>query len=451
VKFEKADAATQGGYAFKTIGAYERWLNEGGEDGARQLAVLRLLGLFDRPADAGCMAALRNKPVIADLTEPLVGLADEDWNLTLSSLSECGLVSLQIDQSEIGNRQSTIDAHPLIREYFAKQLREKKPESWRGAHRRLYEHLCKTTSDQKPEPTLEDLQPLYQAIAHGCQAGMQQDAFENVYVARILRDNEYYTLKKLGIYGSDLGAVACFFEMPWSRLISNLSEVAQARLPNQAAFYLRSLGRLVEATQPMRIGLATDVAQENWKNAAISAENLSELELTMGEVVRSTLDAEAGVKYADKSGEEIERQDNRVVHGDALHQAGRRTRRRLSSARLNKYKPSASPNTRCFIRCAVSTIATCFSPLPSAPHGERFWSAAASGSATTLWIWKSAMWGKSKCRHRFGLPTRFKLAASSPSARRGRSSGTNREQKPPSSTSEYSTSCWASSRSTRRF
>src|SRR5438067_11218790 len=90
VRFEKADAATQGGYAFKTIGAYERWLNEGGTDGARQLAVLRLLGLFDRPADAGCMAALRSKPVIADLTEPLVGLDEEDWNLSVSALEECG-------------------------------------------------------------------------------------------------------------------------------------------------------------------------------------------------------------------------------------------------------------------------------------------------------------------------------------------------------------------------
>src|SRR5438552_10742659 len=122
VKFEKADAATQGGYAFKTIGAYERWLNEGGKDGARQLAVLRLLGLFDRPADAGCMAALRSKPPIAGLTEPLVGLDEDDWNLAISSLTDCGLATVQSDESEIRNSQFAIDAHPLIREYFAKQL-----------------------------------------------------------------------------------------------------------------------------------------------------------------------------------------------------------------------------------------------------------------------------------------------------------------------------------------
>lgn len=93
VKFEKADAKIQGGHAFKTMTAYEKWLAQGGEDGACALAVLRLLGLFDRPADAGCLAALRCEPAVTGLTEPLVGLGEDDWNLAISSLEECGLVS----------------------------------------------------------------------------------------------------------------------------------------------------------------------------------------------------------------------------------------------------------------------------------------------------------------------------------------------------------------------
>ncbi|MCP3960495.1 MAG: hypothetical protein GY719_21835, partial [bacterium] len=80
VKLEKADARTQGGLAFKTISAYRKWLGEGGEEGARQLTVLRLMGLFDRPAGAGCLAALRREPAIEGLTETLVGLDEEDWN-----------------------------------------------------------------------------------------------------------------------------------------------------------------------------------------------------------------------------------------------------------------------------------------------------------------------------------------------------------------------------------
>ena len=37
----------------------------------RALAMLRLMGLFDRPANAGCLAALWTAPAIEGLTEPL--------------------------------------------------------------------------------------------------------------------------------------------------------------------------------------------------------------------------------------------------------------------------------------------------------------------------------------------------------------------------------------------
>ena len=70
----------------------------------------------------------------------------------------------------------------MIREYFARQLRDQHPDAWRAAHGRLYEHLRDSTPD-KPQPTLEDLQPLYQAVAHGCQAGLQQEACDKAFFA----------------------------------------------------------------------------------------------------------------------------------------------------------------------------------------------------------------------------------------------------------------------------
>jgi hypothetical protein len=168
VKFEKADEKMDGGHAFRTMAAYEQWLLSGGDEGRREVAVLRLMGLFDRPAAAGCLAALRSK-TIPGLTEPLAGLADDDWEYCLSGLEAAKLLTVNRDAA---GALVSLDAHPHLRAYFAKQVSEKNPEAWRAAHRRLYEHLCATTPD-KPHPTLEDLQPLYQAIAHGCQAGLQ--------------------------------------------------------------------------------------------------------------------------------------------------------------------------------------------------------------------------------------------------------------------------------------
>jgi hypothetical protein len=47
-----------------------------------------LLGLFDRPADAGCLKALWKVPAIPDLTEPLVGTSEAHRNLAFTRLQD---------------------------------------------------------------------------------------------------------------------------------------------------------------------------------------------------------------------------------------------------------------------------------------------------------------------------------------------------------------------------
>ena len=320
VQFEKADEKIDGGHAFRTIAAYEQWLlRDGGDEGRREVAVLRLMGLFDRPADAGCLAALRNE-TIPDLTEPLGGLADDDWEFCLSGLE--GAKLLTVNRNAVGSLIS-LDAHPHLREYFARQLREQLSDAWRAAHRRLYEYLRNTTPD-KPEPTLEDLQPLYQAVAHGCQAGLQQEAWDEVFFARVVRRNEKYSKRKLGAFGSDLGVIAHFFETPWSRLSPKLKGIVPALLFDEAGFALRALGRLNEALEPMREPMQLEASEEHWKNAAIGANNLSELELTLGEVAEAVSDAEQSVTYADCSGDPFLRMAVRAAYAGALHDVGRR-------------------------------------------------------------------------------------------------------------------------------
>ena len=321
INFEKADAKIQGGHAFRAMEAYGKWLEDDSEEARREVALLKLLGLFDRPATADCVAALRQAPAIPGLTEPLVGLAEDDWEFSLTSLRDAKL--LTVNREGGSGVLVALDAHPLLREYFGRQLRQQQPEAWRAAHRRLYEHLCAITPD-KPQPTLEDLQPLYQAVAHGCQAALQQEVCDKVYFARITKGNEHYSWKKLGSFGSDLGAVACFFETPWSRVSPALTEADQAWLLSQAALYLRALGRLTEALEPMRAGLENYVKQGNWEHAATTAGNLSELGLTLGEVAGAVRNAEQSVSHADHSGGAFERLKQRGKQADALHQAGRR-------------------------------------------------------------------------------------------------------------------------------
>lgn len=323
IRLAEADAEEQGGHAFRAMDAYAKWFESDGEKGQQALAMLRLLGLFDRPADAGCLAALWRTPPIAGLTEPLIPLSDAQRNIVLARLGNAKLVTVNRAASAL----VSLDAHPLLREYFANALREKQPEAWKAAHKRLYEHLTTTTPD-KPVPTLDDLQPLYQAVAHGCFAGMQQEACKNVYSERILRgtgpDGNYSTFK-LGAIGADLGAVACFFAPPWSRVSPNLTPPYQSWLLSEAAFSLRALGRLNEALEPMRASLVGAVAQDDWENAAIRASTLSELELTLGEVEAAVRDGKSAVAHADRSGDAFQRMSKCARLAQALHHAGRKT------------------------------------------------------------------------------------------------------------------------------
>ena len=69
-------------------------------------------------------------------------------------------------------------------------------------------------------------------MARGCRAGLQQEACDQVYFARIQRGQENYSTKKLGSFGSDFWAVACFFETPFRLVSPALTEVNQAWLLN---------------------------------------------------------------------------------------------------------------------------------------------------------------------------------------------------------------------------
>jgi nucleoside phosphorylase len=327
IRLSEADAEELAGHAFHVMDAYVESLANGGktaEDrakGRRALALLRLLGLFDRPATADCLAALWTGDAIPGLTEPLIDISEAQRNLVLQRLEDAKL--LAVYRTKGSGTLLSLDAHPLLREYFGQRLRDTQPEAWRAAHRRLYEHLCATTKEGD-EPTLEDLQPLYQAVAHGSQAGLQEEARANVYRDRIQRRKEFYSWKKLGAFGSDLGAVACFFETPWSRVSPALTETAQAWLLNEAANRLRGLGRLTEALEPMRATMEINAGKSEWENAAACASNLSELDLTLGEVAAAVKDAEQSVSYADRSSMAFMRIIGRSPLADALHQSGRR-------------------------------------------------------------------------------------------------------------------------------
>jgi tetratricopeptide (TPR) repeat protein len=322
VRLHEADAEVQGSHAFKVMDAYEKWFLREGEKGRPLVAILRLLGLFDRPADAGCLAALRKHPPIPDLTEPVVDLTDAQWNLAVTRLASCGFVAAASSSPRTDNRQPTtfLDSHPLVREHFGEQVRTWFPAAWKEGHNRLYEYL-KKTAPEYPD-TLEEMTPLFAAVAHGCQAGRHKDAYEKVYRRRIRRGNELFHVMKLGSLSADLAIISSFFERPWTQPLPSFTEENKAWLLNQAGFDLHAMGQLADAVKPMRASLDARIAQNNGLEAAKVACNLSTLSLTLGEMAEAQYFARHSVDLADHSTDMFMRIVSRTALADGLHQAG---------------------------------------------------------------------------------------------------------------------------------
>ena len=182
------DEESQGGHAQRVMKSYEIFLKDKPE-----LDILYLMGLFDRPADGGAIEALRQEPIIDGLTNALCGLSDAKWKYALRHLRDLRLLDPIEDACP-----DTLDCHPLIREHFGAVLEAKNPAAWKRSPQPFvrvpFEALPQKLYGKFLPDTLDEMEPLFQAVAHGCRAGRYQETLDELYVERILRREEYYSM-----------------------------------------------------------------------------------------------------------------------------------------------------------------------------------------------------------------------------------------------------------------
>ncbi len=335
-----------GRHARRVMDAYVHWL---GAD-SPEMALLLLVGLFDRPAPIGALEALFGNSHFTKLVWRQL-IFKFDWRLVwgiwkfrkliralrkcnsdklklaVKHLADLSLIVAHETNDNVSNQYfpglegiTSLDAHPLVREHFGARFEKDHPDAWRQCHAALYSYYKALPEKEFPD-TLEEMEPLFAAVAHGCRAGMYNEAEYEVYWKRILRENDYIN-SKLGAFGSDLTVLAWFFERPWDKPAESLTEHRKAVVLSWAGFSLRALGRLGEAAQPMKA--STEMAAKNgdWENAASGASTLSELYLSLGDLRQAVAFGQQSVEYADKSGDGFEKESDRTTYADALHQSG---------------------------------------------------------------------------------------------------------------------------------
>ena len=258
-----------GDHTRNVLHSYVQWL--GPQSPACSL--LRLLGLFDRPAEQESLRALCQQPVLPNLTESLINLDAATWNAVVEQLRVLGL-TFDSAGDNVSKDSQPVDCHPLIREYFRLELRKDR-QTWIEANLRLFHHY--TSQTRRKVSRIDDLQPMFFAVVHGCRAMRYGEAFVKVYLPKIVRGDEFFAVQRFGALGSLLSALAHFFENnEWGTPVAKspqipdgLDKKQQSIVLNHAIALLTETDgysspdarRCIQAAQQLAIGLKDRASQ----------------------------------------------------------------------------------------------------------------------------------------------------------------------------------------------
>jgi serine/threonine protein kinase/predicted ATPase len=253
----------QGVHARKVMDSYQAWFGEGPE-----LSILRMLGLFDRPADEKALQALLKPRAIPGLTDSLMDLSPTERRTILARLRRARLLA-----GEDPHNPGQLDTHPLVREYFGEQLRSQRTEAWRECNQRLFNYY-RGLAPQLPE-SFRDMEPLFLAVVCGCNAGLFREALYEVYVPRIQRGNASFAANVLGARGALLSVLAHFFEQGrWGSIVETGVE-GQSLTPEDQLFVLMQAGLYLTLTR----GLGAPEARVCYEHAEPLCHSLNRPEL----------------------------------------------------------------------------------------------------------------------------------------------------------------------------
>ena len=263
---------------------------------------LRLFGLFDRPMREKEWQAVRDN---ANLAEPLREMDVDGFASLINDLEQAGFL---LPYTALCGWQ----LHPLVRDYFAQRLEtecgvweadiDDQPPAWESplyqAHGVLFNHFC-TVLDQEQPDDMAALEPLYRAVQHGCRAGRYKEALYGVYVRRIRRGSDYFSLAQFGAYGAELTALSGFFPNGWEKppVKADLASGDRAWLLAEAAFCLTAIGRVEEALGAQKQGLLLEQARGEPKEAAWAAATLCDLQIATGNLRAALATTEQGIAW----------------------------------------------------------------------------------------------------------------------------------------------------------
>ena len=247
----------QGVHARKVMESYQIWFGEG-----RELSVLRLLGLFDRPADKKVLQALLNPPAIPGITDSLAELNPIEWRSVIGRLRRARLLA-----GEDPDNPAHLDTHPLVRESLANSFGARGARPGGSA---TGDSITTTESWRPRFRIVSAMEPLFLAVICGCNAGLFRQALREVYIPRIQRGKASFAANTLGARGALLSALVHFFEEGrWGSLVESGVE-GQSLTAEDQLFLLMQAALNLTATR----GMAAPEARNCYERAEFLCHSL---------------------------------------------------------------------------------------------------------------------------------------------------------------------------------
>ncbi|KPL03424.1 MAG: hypothetical protein AMJ73_07130, partial [candidate division Zixibacteria bacterium SM1_73] len=250
--------------------------------------------------------------------EVLVKMNDLDFKDLVNGLVDWRLISYD-------ETKKSYTTHPLIKGYFESTFNEKDKKL---CHKSIYLYFGEH-APELPE-TLEEMQPLFEQVYHGCSAGLYDNAFYDVYWEKIHRRDVAFIVHILGAWETALSLIKTFFP---SRDLSRLPLVSKKSdkswLLNEAGLALLCIGRPKEASNVLGLLAEMDAKGDDWEGASATGQNLADLQFRTGEIKNGSESAKKALEMAERAGSDLEIITSKayVAHISHLLGKGRETQK----------------------------------------------------------------------------------------------------------------------------
>ncbi len=276
-----------GGKAHRILLWYAKQLNE------EQRAFMNIFSLFRRAVREGDLEGVFRAEMETKMNQSLRGMTEFAFKRMVDNLVDRRLISRDKD--------GTFATHPLIKNYFD-SIFEK--EDKKLCHKRIYEYIGGYAPKQAE--TLEEMQPLFEQVYHGCAAGLYNEACKDIYKDRIHRGIKNFITQTLGAWEIDLSLARSFFpEGDLSKIPLVNDKRAQGWLLNAGGLALLATGRPKEVEETFLAAVRIAIEFKEWRDASVGYQNLAGVQFRTGKIEAGLESTKNALVFAEKMQNEL--------------------------------------------------------------------------------------------------------------------------------------------------